>query len=119
MELPKYNFDAALESFERSDYASVLELALPHAIQGDPDAQTMIALLYQGGLGVEQSALQAEQWLLKAAQQNHSVAWNNLGTLYASKLPELEHRWSHAAKCYERAKALGFDCADPYPPQSN
>jgi TPR repeat protein len=118
MESSKYIADNALDAFERKDYDLVLKLAMPHATKGNSDAQTTVALLYQCGFGVERNVLEAERWLLKAAEQNNPVAWNNLGTLYASKMPELQHRWSDAMKCYEKAKELGFNCAEPYPPPS-
>jgi TPR repeat protein len=118
MESSKYIPDNALDAFERKDYDLVVKLAMPHATRGNSDAQTTVALLYQSGLGVERNVLEAERWLLKATEQNNPVAWNNLGTLYASKLPELQHRWSDAMRCYEKAKELGFNCAEPYPPPS-
>jgi TPR repeat protein len=116
MEASEYIPDVALDAFGKKDYDLVLRLAMPYAIAGNSDAQTIVALLYQCGLGVERDVLEAEHWLLKAAEQNNSVAWNNLGTLYASKQPELRYRWSSAMKCYEKAKELGFNCAAPYPP---
>jgi hypothetical protein len=41
-----------------------------------------------------------------------------LGSLYASKIPELRHRWETAQECYEKAKQLGLNVAEPYPPES-
>jgi TPR repeat protein len=118
MESSIYIPDNALDAFEKKDYDLVVKLAMPHAIRGNSDAQTTVALLYQSGLGVERDVLEAERWLLKAAEQNNPVAWNNLGTLYALKLPELKHRWSDAMNCYEKAKALGLNVAEPYSPPS-
>jgi hypothetical protein len=43
---------------------------------------------------------------------------NNLGTFYAVKHPGLEDRWGDAPRCWKKAKELGFDCGDPYPPFS-
>jgi TPR repeat protein len=108
----------ALEAFERADYELVLKLAMPSAIQGNSDAQTTVALLYQCGLGVNRDVLEAERWLLRAAESNNPVAWNNLASLYASKIPELRHRWDAAQECYEKAKQLGLNVAEPYPPPS-
>jgi hypothetical protein len=54
-----------------------------------------------------------------AAERGNPVAWNNLGSLYASKIPELRHRWNAAQECYERAQELGFKAAEPYPPTSH
>src|SRR6267378_6030913 len=106
----------ALAAFERADYELVLKLAMPYAIKGNSDAQTTAALLYQCGLGVNRDVLEAERWLLMAAERDNPVAWNNLGSLYASKVPELRHRWDAAQGCYERAKELGLKVAEPYPP---
>lgn len=111
-----YNASAALDAFKCGDYESVRTLVSPYAEAGNSDAQCMLALLYQCGLGVEQSVLESERWLLAATKQNNPIARHNLGALYDSKYPELEHRRDEAIKCYEMAKKLGFDCAEPYPP---
>jgi uncharacterized protein len=118
MVIPEYNFDSVSEALERKEYESAFQMALPHAKAGNADAQVMVSLLYEHGFGVARDVLEAERWLLKAAEQNSAVAWNNLGTMYAMRHPELEHRCVNAQKCYERAKELGFACADPYPPHS-
>ena len=89
---------------------------MQYASAGNSDAQVMVSALYQTGLGVERDVLEAERWLLKATAQNHVVAWNNLGSLYASRHPELKDRWGDAQKCWEKAKELGFNLAAPYPP---
>jgi TPR repeat protein len=112
----EYNYEVALEAFQHKDYKKVLELALPHAIAGDSSAQCMISLLYQCGFGVERDFGKAEEWLIKAAQQNNAVAWNNLGSLYALRASGLSRGPEAATECYQRAKDLGFDCAWPYPP---
>jgi TPR repeat protein len=114
----EFNSDEAVDAFGRKEYDHVLEMTLPHAIAGNSDAQTQLSLLYQLGLGVRRDVLEAERWLLKATEQNNPVAWNNLGTLYASQLPELKHRWNDAMEYYQRAKELGLNVAEPYPPPS-
>jgi uncharacterized protein len=116
MALPTYDSDEIMEAIQRADYQFVLENALPHALAGNADAQCTIALLYEGGLGVQRNLLEAERWLLKATAQNSALAWHNLGTLYSMKHPGFENRWSEAHACWKRAAELGFDIADPYPP---
>jgi TPR repeat protein len=118
MKSKKYIPGDALDAFERQDYGLVLKLALPAAIDGNPDAQATVALLYQCGLGVNRDVLEAERWLLMAAERGSVVAWNNLGSLYASNVPELRHRWEAAQECYDKAKQLGLKVAEPYPPKS-
>jgi TPR repeat protein len=115
MMLPPYNSEEVLDAFERGDYAFVLYKALPHAVVDNADAQCTIALLYQCGFGVPQNFLEAESWLLRATEQNSALAWHNLGTLYALKVPALQHRWADAKSCWKRAAELGFNCAAAYP----
>lgn len=116
MTLPDYNWDEISKAFARADYAFVLKNAMPHALAGNPDAQCMVALLYETGWAVQRDVLEAERWLLKATAQDSPVAWNNLGSLYFGQHPELESKWCEGRKCWERAKDLGFNVAEPYPP---
>lgn len=117
MSLPKYNADEILNALQCGDYKFVLEKAMPHAIAGNADAQCTIALMYECGFGAEQNVVEAERWLLQATKQKSALAWHNLGTLYATKHPELESRWNEAQGCWKRAAELGFVCAHPYPPR--
>jgi TPR repeat protein len=117
MESGNYDFDTAIRLMEQKNYGDVWKYALPHANAGDSNAQCLIAFLYQFGLGGAPDVDEAERWMRKACEQNNPVAWNNLGSLYAARLPELAHRWGDAQRCYEKAKELGFDCANPYPPR--
>jgi TPR repeat protein len=89
---PAYNPKPVIGALEREDYQSVLQMALPYAVAGNSTAQVTVAFLYESGLGVERDVLEAERWLIKAAAQDDPVAWNNLGTMYAMKHSELEHR---------------------------
>jgi TPR repeat protein len=61
-------------------------------------------------MSIETRYFGAERWYLMATAQNNALAWHNLGTLYFLRLPELEHRWPEAEKCWENAMSLGFDC---------
>ena len=115
----KYDYEAAFKLFDHKDFEAVMRLALPHATAGDSDAQCMLSLLYQLGLGVEQDFHKAEEWLIRASKQNSPVAWNNLASLYAGRFPGLSRGPEAASECYKRAKELGFDCATPYPPTSS
>jgi len=71
--------------------------------------------LYQVELGVPRDIVEAERWLLRAAEQNNPVAWNNLGSLYlylcceGERVPENKEK---AGQCYLRAKELGFKPAE-------
>jgi uncharacterized protein len=81
MEPPKYIPGVALDAFERQDYQMVLKLALTVALDGNSDAQTTVALLYQCGLGVNSDVFEAERWLSMVAERGNPVARNNLASL--------------------------------------
>lgn len=115
MALREYDFGEILDAIKRADYEFVLNNAMPHALVGNSDAQSTIALVYENCWGVQKDVLEAERWLLKATAQDSPLAWHNLGTMYAMKYPILEQRWDEARRCWERAKELGFDCGYPYP----
>jgi TPR repeat protein len=76
----KYDPEPTLAAFDLENYDAALRLALPHADAGNSDSQCMVALLYETGLGLNRDVLKAESRLIKAAEQNSCVAWNNLGT---------------------------------------
>jgi len=118
MNASNYNPDLVLDAFERQDYETVQREALPYAIAGNPVAQCLISLLYQCGFAVARDLVKAEEWLLKATAQNDPVAWNNLGTLYVIGGEGLSRGSEAAHECYIRAKELGFDCSQPYPPSN-
>jgi uncharacterized protein len=112
----EYDSEAVLSAFQRKEYGSVFRMALPHAQGQNPDAQCTIALLYEAGLGVKKDVLEAERWLLKATEQNSCLAWHNLGTMYAMGHVELKPKWGDVLRCYQKAKDLGFNMGNPYPP---
>ena len=97
-----YEFEKALVLLEAKQYRELLQYVLPYATSGHADAQVQMGLLYSAGLGVVSDADEAERWLMKAAEQNHALAWNNLGTLLHGKDEE------RSRECYRRAVELGF-----------
>ncbi|MCB1386790.1 MAG: sel1 repeat family protein [Nitratireductor sp.] len=56
------NADAAYGAYQRGYYLTAFELALPRAQLGDPKAQTLIAELYDKGLGVARDPREATAW---------------------------------------------------------
>jgi TPR repeat protein len=58
---PIYDAEGTIDAFAHKEYEFVLKTAMPHATTGNPDAQGMVALLYQCGFGVERDVLEAER----------------------------------------------------------
>jgi localization factor PodJL len=110
----EYDFKAVTAAIMEADYVTALRLVLRHAQAGNSDAQCAMALLYEAGWGVPRDVEKAKQWLIKAAEQDNAVAWNNLGTYYAQE----GHKRS-AYQCFQRAKQLGLSLGHPYPAPSD
>jgi uncharacterized protein len=53
------------------------------ALQGDVDAEYSRGCLYEQDQGVAQDYAEAVFWFHKAAEQGHTAAQNNLGTMYS------------------------------------
>lgn len=54
------------------------------ALRGDPEAQFLVGVIYNQGIGVEQNLTTAAQWFEKSAQQGHVDAQYNIGLMYAT-----------------------------------
>jgi len=90
--------DLAFGAFQRGFYLTAFELALPRAKLGDPKAQTLIAELYDKGLGVSRDPKEATAWYAIASGNKDREA--QFG--YAVKLLE----GKHVAKDIAEAKRL-------------
>ena len=66
--------DLAFGAFQRGLYLTAFELALPRAKKGDAAAQTLIAELYEKGLGVRRDTKEAAAWYEIAAQSGNREA---------------------------------------------
>ena len=77
-------FDAAVEAYERGDYATALAGFQNYAEQGNAAAQSNLGLMYANGKGVPKDAAEAVQWYRLAAEQGHAFAQLSLGVMYAN-----------------------------------
>lgn len=66
--------DDAYGAFQRGYYLTAMELALPRAQLGDPAAQTLIAELFERGLGVAKNPKQAAFWYGEGAKGGDPAA---------------------------------------------
>ncbi|WP_298046243.1 tetratricopeptide repeat protein, partial [uncultured Cardiobacterium sp.] len=97
---------AAVEAYERQDYATALEKWRTLAEAGDAAAQNNLGVLYAEGQGVAQDYAQARTWFEKAAAQGHANAQNSLGFLYA-KGQGVAQDYAQAHAWWEKAAAQG------------
>lgn len=66
--------DLAYGAFQRGYYLSAFKLALPRAESGEPAAQTLLAELYDRGLGVARDQKKAAIWYRFAAKTGNREA---------------------------------------------
>ena len=66
--------DFAYAAFQRGQYLTAFQIALPLAERGDAAAQTLIAELYEQGLGIAQDTKEAAKWYEIAAKSGNREA---------------------------------------------
>lgn len=96
--------DLAYGAYQRGYYLKAFELALPRAQLGDAAAQTLIAELYDKGLGVARDPREATAWYELAADNG------NVEARFAFAVRLLEGRYVEPDK--NRAKTLLKSAAD-------
>jgi uncharacterized protein len=77
-------FEDALTAWDRSDYATALQLIRPLAVQGDAGGQYYLGIMYANGWGVPQDYAEAARLYRLAADRGYALAQNNLGDMYAN-----------------------------------
>ena len=75
-------FDAAVEAYERGDYATALAGFQNYAEQGNATAQLNLGVMYANGEGVPKDDAEAVRWFRLAAEQGYAAAQLNLGVMY-------------------------------------
>lgn len=73
-------------AYDRANYMTALNIWLPKAQSGDPEAQNYVGEIYEKGLGISPDYEMARVWYKKSAQQGYNKAQMNLGFLYEKGL---------------------------------
>ncbi len=95
-------------AYDRADYRSALNVWLPKAEEGDPEAQNYVGEIFEKGLGQAPDYSSAVAWYQKAAEQGYSRAQINLGYLYEKGLGVPEDV-TVALNWYRKASGIGDD----------
>jgi len=97
--------------FQQKDYAAAFAAFSVIAAETDnPNAETMLGLIYQYGLGAPKDYAQAAQWYQKAAEQGGAEAQIRLGLLYFNGTGVTKNK----VEAY-RLLTLGLRRIDPEP----
>ena len=105
--------DVALKLFQLEDYEAALAELLPHVEEGDPEAQTFAAYIYDFGLIGEPDFELAAALYFEAAFQGFALAQYFLAGLYFDGLG-VEEDHTEAAYWYRESAAQGDPDAQYY-----
>jgi cell division septation protein DedD len=102
--------EQAQAQYLRRDYAQAFDNFSTLAAAGDPQAQTILALMYRFGEGVAQDSSQAFYWYREAAMAGYGPAQFQLGDLYArgegtQADPALAIEWLRKAEAADFSRA--------------
>jgi len=92
-------------AYDRANFSTSLNIWLPRAKQGDPQAQTYVGEIFERGLGTRTDYRAAAEWYRKAADQGYSRAQINLGYLLESGLG-VEKNLTEAMNWYRVASGV-------------
>ncbi len=82
------DFQAGIDAYNQSDYATALKEWRPLADPGHADAQSNLGVMYDKGQGVFQDYAQAHMWASLAAAQNQERATKLRAALAKLMTPE-------------------------------
>jgi TPR repeat protein len=81
--VPATGDDAAYTAFDQGQYLTALKLAEEAAARGEPQANTLIGLIYGGGLGVQKDDRKADDYFKRASDMGDVQGTFALGMSYA------------------------------------
>jgi len=73
-------------AYDRANFATSLQVWLPQAKEGDPQAQVYVGEIYEKGLGTAPDYAQAAFWYQKAADQGFAIGLSDIAYLYEQGL---------------------------------
>ncbi len=98
--------ETARRAYRRREYKTAVKIWSELAATGDPEAQSMLGVIYENGEGVALDLVEAAKWYRKAADRGYAEAQLNLGVLYENG-EGVEKDPVQAAKWYRKAARQG------------
>jgi len=95
-------------SYDRANYATALQVWLPQAEGGDPQAQVYVGEIFEKGLGRPADYAEAARWYEKAAAQKYPRGQMNLAYFYEQGLG-VEKDPLKALNLYRQASGISDD----------
>ena len=105
------DFDSAANAYRAKDYLRALAEFHPLAEQGDPRAQTVLALMYKYGEGTRQDLDSSFAWYRKAAGLGYAPAQYHTGVMLADGVG-VDTNLDEAIEWLTRSAESGFSRAN-------
>ncbi len=105
--LQAQTLDAARNAFFSGQYAQALAVLAPAAEAGDAQAQALMGMAYENGLGVAQDSAEAQNWYQRAAQAGDAPAQVALAQLLLGQGDGAPDRTDQAINWLAQAMAAG------------
>ena len=105
--LQAQTLDAARNAFFSGQYAQALAVLAPAAEAGDAQAQALMGMAYENGLGVAQDSTAAQNWYQRAAQAGDAPAKVALAQLLLGQGDGAPDRTEQAINWLSQAMAAG------------
>ncbi len=99
-------FSSGLAAFEAKHFAQAMKLLSPLA-EKNAQAQHMLAIMFQNGLGTVENPMQAVKMMKASAEQGYPIAQHGLGFMYMQG-ECLEKNSSKAIEWFEKAAEQGL-----------
>lgn len=103
-------YEERFDLIEEMDHSQLKEV-FDKALAGDAESQSLIGIVYDGGVKLPKDQAKAAYWFKQAADQHHSFALYQLGNYYYEGLG-LDQNLFLAKDCLEEAIELGVDASD-------
>ncbi len=99
-------FSSGVAAFEAKHFSRAMQLLSPFA-ETDAQAQHMLAIMYQNGLGTVENPEQAFKMMQASAEQGYPIAQHGLGFMYMQG-ECVEKDSKKAIEWFEKAAAQGL-----------
>ena len=94
------DYETGRSAYISGDYERAFSILKPLAEEGDPEAQKVLAIMYDSGNGIEKNPQEALYWYIRSAEQGNPLVQYQVGTKYFHG-DGTEQDYAEAAKWWE------------------
>ena len=112
-------FEDGITAYDRNDYSTAMRHWRPLADQGNPAAQSNIALMYARGQGVSKDYVQAYMWFSLSAARGHQEGVKNRDSIAKGMTPAQVADGQKRASAWKPVNSPPAQASAPAPAQTS